>query len=90
MEQSDINQQIFARLTVQNALLEQITSSLLSTQPDHGDAFISDFVRNLRYKLNVPADANQESGLDALQLQEDALFFAERFFLSVRSRVSNP
>lgn len=85
-----MNQQVFARLTVQNMLLEQLYAAFFSGMDDKGKRFMDDFLHSLRYKLAVPTDANQDSGVDAMQLQEDALFLAERFFSAVRSRVSNP
>lgn len=89
MEQNDINQQLFARLTVQNMLLEQLYIAFFFGMDDKGARFMDEFLRSLRYKLSVPADAHQESGVDAMQLQADALCLAERFFSSVQSRVSN-
>lgn len=88
MEQNDINQQLFARLTVQNMLLEQLMTGWFSGLEDRGEEFIANFIHTLRYKLTVPADANQDAGVDAQALQADALEIAERFFSAVRARVS--
>lgn len=85
MDQQDINQQIFARMTVQNMLLEQVFAFIFTGMEDKGAKFTDTFLHSLRYKLNVPTDASPDSAIDPQTLQADALHIAERFFSSVRA-----
>jgi len=89
MDQQDINQQIFARMTVQNMLLEQMYAFIFTGMEDKGEKFTAEFLHNLRYKLAVPSDMNPECAIDVQLLQADALHIAERFFSSVRAITGN-
>ena len=41
MEQREINQQVFAHLTVQNMLLKELCLALFSVHEDKGDRFMA-------------------------------------------------
>lgn len=85
MEQREINQQVFAHLTVQNMLLKELCLALFSVHEDKGDRFMAEFLHGLRAKLRVPADADPDPGFDVLRFQADALALAERFFDQVKA-----
>lgn len=85
MEQKHINTDLFAQLTLHEMLLKQLASALLSQQKDNGEMFIAQFMALLRHKLTVPPGSDASGEVDPLQLQEVALFRAQRFFDSVRT-----
>lgn len=78
---------IYAALTVQDMLLQQIAAALLSTHADNGVAFEEQFMHRLRFGLTIPPDADADSAAHAQALQTSALTRAARFFEQVRRRI---
>lgn len=90
MTQTEINTDLYAALTVQNMLLEQIAAAMFNAMPDHGAAFMAEFIDRLRYKLNMPAGVDATSGVEPQALQAAALQRAEALFRTVRSNLRSP
>ena len=88
MEQRHLNTDLFAALTFHEMLLQQLTVAFLGGTPDNGEQFIKQFIDSLRYKLTVPPGSDTDAGVDVQQLQEVALYRAERFFGKVRKLVA--
>ena len=84
MNQDEINRQIFAQLTFQKYLLEQISSFMLAGFPDKGEQFIREFTDRLAYKMEMNPAAAQETEDHAMRMQADSLKVCEDFFLRVR------
>lgn len=87
MEQRNLNIDLFAALTFQSALLEQIAARMFVLMPDKGEAFMAEFIDGMRYHLTVAPGSDPSDEDFAQQLQTTALLRAERFFESVRNRL---
>jgi len=87
MDQRNINIDLFAALTFQSALLEQIAARMFVLMPDKGEEFMAEFLDGMRYRMTVAPGGDPSDEAFAQQLQTTALLRAERFFESVRNRL---
>lgn len=86
MKKEEMNLDIYATMTVQDMLLQQLIASLFAGQRDGGELFEKQFMDGLRFNLSVSPDTNQDAVTHAQYFQEIALQRAQRFFEQVKAR----